>query len=92
MDANYGLSKTKNSEIRFRWSTLGVRAEMEMIFPVAVQLLKEQGRMKFVRPLYRTLFKSPKGRAVALDTFKAFRSHYHNIAQKMVAKDLELEA
>jgi leukotriene-A4 hydrolase len=46
--------------------------------------------MKFLRPLYRALFKSAMGRQAALDTFRACRASYHPIAQKMVAVDLGL--
>jgi leukotriene-A4 hydrolase len=47
--------------------------------------------MKFLRPLYRALFKSKMGRQLALDTFTACRASYHPIAQKMVAADLGLK-
>lgn len=47
-----------------------------------------QGRMKFLRPLYRALFRSKAGKQAALDTFAACRATYHPIAQKMVAADL----
>jgi leukotriene-A4 hydrolase len=47
--------------------------------------------MKFLRPLYRALFKSKMGRQLALDTFTQCRAAYHPIAQKMVAADLGLK-
>jgi len=90
MDDLYKLNKSKNSEIRFRWYQNCIRSEHEKIFPNVVGFLKEQGRMKFVRPLYRSLYKSQKGKELALNTFKENRSAYHNIASKMIAKDLEL--
>jgi len=90
MDKLYNLSASKNAEIRFRWYQLCVRAEYEPAFEGAARFLTEQGRMKFVRPLYRALFKSTKGKDLAVNTFKAHRGMYHSIAAKMVAKDLEL--
>ena len=59
--------------------------------PLAAQFLKEQGRMKFLRPLYKALFKSKMGRETAIQTFKEARSSYHPIAAKMVAIDLKLD-
>jgi hypothetical protein len=44
--------------------------------------------MKFLRPLYRDLFKTEKGTPIALETFEKYKTGYHGIAQKMVAKDL----
>ena len=58
--------------------------------PLAVQFLKSQGRMKYLRPLYRALLKREK--QVALNTFREARSGYHPIAAKMVAADLGLSS
>lgn len=61
------------------------------MLPLAVQFLKEQGRMKFLRPLYRALFRSKMGKQAALDTFKEAGRSYHPIAAKMVASDLGVD-
>jgi hypothetical protein len=49
----YKLSGSNNSEIKFRWIRLGIRARWEDAIPRAVQMVTEQGRMKFLRPIYR---------------------------------------
>lgn len=92
MDEYYNLTKSRNAEIRFSWYSICIKSEYEEVFPYIVQFLKEQGRMKYVRPLYRALYKSVKGKQLALDTFMEWRENYHNIAQKMIAKDLGLES
>ena len=61
------------------------------MLPLTVQFLREQGRMKFLRPLYRALFRSKMGKEVAVQTFKECRHTYHPIAAKMVAADLQVE-
>jgi len=91
MDKLYHLTDTKNSEIRFRWLSMCVQAEMESRFEAVITFLKEQGRMKFVRPLYRALFKSKKGKELAVDTFQKNKSIYHSICTKMLTKDLEIK-
>ena len=68
-----------------------VSAEDEAVLPLTVQFLKEQGRMKFLRPLYRALYKSKMGKEAALQTFKEAGGSYHPIAAKMVAADLSTE-
>ena len=59
--------------------------------PTAVAL-RSAGRMKFLRPLYRSLKRCPgtDGAAFAVKTFQQTRAMYHPIAEKMVAADLGL--
>mmetsp|Transcript_21328 Transcript_21328/g.41387 ORF Transcript_21328/g.41387 Transcript_21328/m.41387 type:complete len:459 (-) Transcript_21328:273-1649(-) len=90
LEKDVGFSKYKNSEIRFRWCKIGIRAEWKPVFEDAKDFATEQGRMKFVRPLYRLLFASKLGKRMALETFQAKRQIYHSIAAKMVARDLGL--
>lgn len=54
--------------------------------------LRTNGRMKYVRPLYRDLCSSEQGRAAALPAFQAWRANYHPIAQHMLALDLGLRS
>jgi leukotriene A-4 hydrolase/aminopeptidase len=88
MDRLYELTSSRNAEIRFRWYMLAIRSSYERVFPFAAQFLTEQGRMKYIRPLYRALYANEKGRALALETFQRHKENYHSIAQKMVGKDL----
>ena len=63
------------------------------MFPLVASFLDEQGRMKFTRPLYRALFRcGPRGKALALQTFKESGSKLHPIARKMAARDLGVDA
>ncbi|KAF0711256.1 hypothetical protein As57867_005328, partial [Aphanomyces stellatus] len=61
----YGLVATRNAEVRMRFQTLCIRSEAAFILPQVETFLKEQGRMKYVRPLYRDLLKSQFGAAAA---------------------------
>ena len=48
--------------------------------------------MKFVRTLYRELGNGGDAlKALAVKTFTEFRTTYHSIAQKMIARDLGVE-
>ncbi len=73
------------------WMRCWCCAEDEAVLPLTVQFLKEQGRMKFLRPLYKALFKSKMGKDMAVQTFKEARQSYHPIAAKMVAADLQVD-
>lgn len=57
----------------------------------ALDLATTQGRMKFTRPLYKELFKSPMAQTLAVETFTRTAAFYHPICRKMVAADLGLK-
>jgi len=86
----YSLTDSRNAEIRFRWYMLCVKSEYTTEQGM-VSFLREQGRMKFVRPLYRAMHGSKEFKSLAASTFQGARHQYHAIAAKMLAKDLELE-
>jgi leukotriene-A4 hydrolase len=77
-------------QVRCAWLQLCIAAEDEAALEDALAFSREQGRMKFVRPLYKALYRSKVGKEAALEQFKKVRATYHPIAQKMVASDLEL--
>ncbi|CAH1265432.1 LTA4H [Branchiostoma lanceolatum] len=91
MDQVYGMSANNNSEIKFRWLRLGIRAEWEGAVDAALTFVTIQGRMKFVRPLYRDLFGFEKAREKTLTTFKQNRPFMHSTTASLVAKDLKVQ-
>ncbi|RKP36275.1 peptidase family M1-domain-containing protein [Dimargaris cristalligena] len=91
MDKAYQFSGVRNAEIRFRWQMLCLRATYTAIFPHVVTFVLEQGRMKFVRPLYRSLYTTnAEGAQLARDTFSRNKKIYHPIAAAQLEKDLDL--
>jgi leukotriene-A4 hydrolase len=85
----YTFHRSRNSEILFRFCILAVESGDVSILPVVVRFITTQGRMKFVRPLYRSLFQSAMGKELAVSTFIENRDFYHPIAAKMIATDLD---
>jgi leukotriene-A4 hydrolase len=71
MDRSYPLTHSGNAEVKFRWQMLCLRREVMWIVPFVVDFITSQGRMKFVRPLYRALRGSDVGGDVAVETFNA---------------------
>eukprot|EP00475_Leptophrys_vorax_P037942 TRINITY_DN6605_c0_g3_i1.p2 TRINITY_DN6605_c0_g3~~TRINITY_DN6605_c0_g3_i1.p2 ORF type:complete len:668 (+),score=206.65 TRINITY_DN6605_c0_g3_i1:120-2006(+) len=91
MEEQYHFSESKNSEIKFRWFMISLKAKETKVFDKVFEFATSQGRMKFTRPLYREVAKvSPEAKALAVDVFTKHRSFYHSICEKMVAKDLGL--
>jgi len=85
MAESYGFI-TANCELRFRFLRLALGAKWDGAKDAAVELATSQGRMKFTRPMYRAL--KAYDLELAKDTFSKFRTSYHPICSKMVAKDL----
>ena len=70
LDSAYSFSASRNAEITLRWLSLCLRSHYEKVLPQVVDFITRQGRMKFVRPLYRLLY------AVSADTaINTFESH-----------------
>jgi leukotriene-A4 hydrolase len=90
MNGLYHFAESKNSEILFRYCQLAIASEDASILPVAIRFITTQGRMKFVRPLYRSLYRSGFGRDLAVKTFLNNQDFYHPIATKMIAADLKV--
>jgi len=88
IDSFYNFTDVRNSEIKFKWQTLCLKASYEAIYPHVVKFVTEQGRMKYVRPLYRSLNEAKNGSELAKKTFLENRSFYHPIASAMIAKDI----
>jgi len=92
MEELYGLDKIRNSEIKFRWLRLGLKAKWEAAIPKAINMVTEQGRMKFTRPLYRDMYAWEVARPKAIQAFKANRPSMHSTTASLVAKDMHLDS
>lgn len=88
MDKTYNLSASKNSEIKFLWLRLGLKAKCESAIEPSLGMVTEQGRMKFTRPLYRDLGNWDKSRNQAIKCFEKNRCSMHSTTAQLVAKDL----
>lgn len=53
MDQAYNFTTAHNVEICYRWHKVCLLAEYEPMFPHVVKFVTQQGRTKYVRPIYR---------------------------------------
>ncbi|KAG0329561.1 Leukotriene A-4 hydrolase [Podila horticola] len=90
MDSLYSLTAVRNSEIRFRWHMVCLKANYEKIYPEVIAFATTMGRMKFCRPLLRSLYQAKGGAELARKAFLEHRNFYHPIAATMITKDLGL--
>ncbi|KAK5987196.1 Leucine aminopeptidase 2 [Cladobotryum mycophilum] len=84
----YDLLGTQNVELKFAYLQIALKAKDTTIYQATAELLGQVGRMKFVRPLYRSLTKVDL--PLALETFEKNKDFYHPICRGMVEKDLGL--
>ncbi|KAJ9085851.1 Leucyl aminopeptidase yscIV [Entomophthora muscae] len=84
MAGRYSVSTSNNCEIKLRWQLFCLKAGYEAIYPAVVDFVKSQGRMKYVRPLYRSLSQAPNGNELAKSTFLENKAFYHPIAAKLI--------
>ncbi|XP_046999491.1 leukotriene A-4 hydrolase [Schistocerca americana] len=90
MEKIYKLNSVKNSEIRFRWLRLCIRGKWKEQIQHALDFVTEQGRMKFVRPIYRELYAWDEAREAAISSYKAHASSMMYVSAYTVGKDLHL--
>ncbi|WP_177307459.1 M1 family metallopeptidase [Pseudoduganella namucuonensis] len=87
LDHAFGLARSGNNEVAFRFQLASVKAGHDVREPLSAFLMKV-GRKKFVVPLYTALFKSPTDREWALALYKQARPRYHPDTQANVDKVL----
>jgi leukotriene-A4 hydrolase len=84
LDAAFAVTKSGNSEVLFQWLMLAVRNNYEPAYDRLAGFLTEQGRRKFLQPLYQELVKTPAGKERALAIYKRARPTYHPVSVETV--------
>jgi aminopeptidase N len=80
VDEAFGLTRTGNSEVLFQWLLVAVRRGYEPAYPRLESFLTEQGRRKFLKPLYEELVKTLGGKERALAIYAKARPTYHPVS------------
>ena len=58
MEEVYSLNERENAEIKFQWIRLGLRCHWDEAVTLAVEMVTEHGRMRYIRPIYRYTYVS----------------------------------
>lgn len=86
MGKTYNFTNSENAELTSRYCQIGLRAGDPEIIEPTKHILKNVGRMKYVRPLYRRLKANDK--QLAREIFEENKDFYHPICRMIVEKDL----
>ena len=77
LDTTYQLTAAQNIEVLVPWLRLAIRHRYEPAMHTLERVLTEQGRRKFLEPLYRDLMASEGGSKSAERIYARVRSRYH---------------
>ncbi|KAK6107032.1 Aminopeptidase ltah-1.1 [Brugia pahangi] len=80
------LSKTGNCDILSSWIQLCLKNYWKDIIPVAFDFVTQQGRIKYVRSIYRDLFQWSESAGRAIELFRKNAPSMHPITVSIVAK------
>jgi leukotriene-A4 hydrolase len=84
LDQAFHLTQSGNAEIEDEWLLMAIRNQYKPAYPRVEEFLTSVGRMKYLRPLYREMVKTPEGRQWAERIYEKARPGYHPIAQRLV--------
>jgi aminopeptidase N len=88
LDRAFGLGKTSNNEVAFRFYRASINAGNQEIREPLAAFLMSVGRQKFVVPLYTALRKNADDKAWAEAIYKKARERYHPATQKSVDQQM----
>ena len=91
LDGAWKLTRSGNSEILCQWGLVSIRSGYHAGMPAVEKLLLEQGRRKFLKPLYQELAKTQAGKARAIALYQKARETYHLIAVNTIDEILDYQ-
>jgi len=83
LDKAFGLTRSTNSEVLFKWLQLAVRNRFTPAYPRLAEFLSQVGRRKFVLPLYEALVESGQ-EELARSIYSTSRPTYHAVTAQSV--------
>ncbi|KAJ8717347.1 hypothetical protein PYW08_005746 [Mythimna loreyi] len=90
LGTEYKVNGNKNSEILYRWLRLCVRSRDQTKIGDVFNFVNSQGRMKYVRPLYRDLYAWEDVREQAIANFLKNEKYMMHVSAYTLRKDLHL--
>lgn len=91
LDRTFKFNQSKNSEITSQWLQMAVRHKYEAAYPRLEEFLTEQGRRKFLAPLYTAMAETPEGLKMARSIYSKARPGYHSVSYHTIDEILGWE-
>jgi hypothetical protein len=80
LDKTFHFTASGNSEVLAAWLQRCIENDYSPAYEKLDHFLTSVGRRKFLKPLYEALLKTEKGKAMAMNIYKAARPNYHAVA------------
>ncbi len=84
LDDAFHFTKSRNAEITHDWLLHVIAADYQPGMARLEQFLTEQGRRKFLKPLYASLARTEPGRQRALSIYAKARPTYHAVSRETI--------
>lgn len=84
LDRLFSLTASQNSEITHDWLLHVIASRYEPGMKRLEEFLTEQGRRKFLKPLYASLAESEEGMELARNIYKKARPTYHAVSRETI--------
>ena len=84
LDLAFAFTRSGNSEVLAAWLEQCVKNDYGPSYERLDSFLTQVGRRKFLIPLYEQLISTEKGRAMAMNIYKAARPNYHSVSVRTI--------
>lgn len=92
LDDQFRFTQSGNSEITHDWMVLVIGSGYQTGFPRLEEFLTEQGRRKFLQPLYEKMATTPEGLERANRIYAKARPGYHAVSRQTIDKILNYKS
>jgi aminopeptidase N len=89
LDEALGLTGRGNYEILVEWLTIAVASDYEPVFERVREVLTRVGRMKYLRPLFKSLGAHPRTRSLAREIYALAAPTWHVLSRRLVESEME---
>nr|WP_320132261.1 M1 family metallopeptidase [uncultured Holophaga sp.] len=83
LDRLFKLTGRGNFEVLVEWLCIAAASGYQQVFPRIREVLATVGRMKYVRPLYQALVRTPAGKELAQEVFTEASPRYHALTRRV---------
>ena len=91
LDGQFKLTQSGNSEITHDWMILVIGSGYQAGMPRLEEFLTEQGRRKFLQPLYEKMATTPEGLERANRIYAKARPGYHAVSRQTIDQILNYQ-
>jgi hypothetical protein len=84
LDTYFSFENCGNAEIMTDWFVLGIKNNYTELNPDIQKFLGKVGRRKYLLPIYETLLKNNKTKALAIDIFEKNKGNYHSVTKNSI--------